>query len=370
MGTTKLTNGQKYTFGKVNASPVFDQSDFPEGIEVHRTLRIKGGSYDNANGDGSGNGDGVLYTFANSGKPHRFYGNHWASSGVALLELVGPGSTLNNANAAAAIGFHAGGGYWTMGVTADDKTFGLSKTNAYRKDINCWLQVRGDNYNQCSFGMAGNPSDSYQYIFRGTYGASGTGAHHPYYMMGLMLDYSGTGNDGNGFRMRMQSHDSADVGLTTSRTFLYMSNTASTNYSQGYIKPKGRTTRGVNYSSASDGRLKENIVPTRFSIDDLMKVKVRDFNWIGSETLCNGFIAQELELVYPEAVSHPEECDGVTPLPISKPDDEREQEIWTVDAGKITPLIIKGVQDQQRIIEKQQKLIEALEARIKRLEDK
>ena len=73
MGTTKLTNGQKYTFGKVNASPVFDQSDFPEGIEVHRTLRIKGSSYDNTNGDGSGNGDGVLYTFANSGKAHKFY---------------------------------------------------------------------------------------------------------------------------------------------------------------------------------------------------------------------------------------------------------------------------------------------------------
>ena len=370
MGTTILTNGQKYTFGKVNSSPVFDQSDFPEGIEVHRTLRIKGGGYDNTNGDGSGNGDGVLNTFANSGKAHKFYGNHWTSSGGALLELIGPANSTGNIYSNSSIGFHAGGGYWTMGVTSDDKTFGLSNSNAYRKNLRCWLQVRGDNYNQCSFGMAGNPSDSYQYIFRGSYAASSTQNNHPYYMMGLMLDYTGTANDGNGFRMRMKSHDSADVGLTTNRTFLYMSNTASTNYSQGYIKPKGRTTRGVNYTSASDGRLKENIVNTRFSIDDLMKVKVRDFNWIGSPKLCNGFIAQELELVYPEAVSHPEGCDGVTPLPVTKPEDEKEQEIWTVDAGKITPLIIKGVQDQQRIIEKQQKLIEALEARIKRLEDK
>ena len=371
MGTTRLTNGEKYTFGKVNGSPVFDRGgDFVSGLEVHKELIIKGSGNDNSAGAGSGNGDGILKTYSNSGKANLMTGYDWTSSGGPLLKLAGPTTSTGHVNANACMEFNAGGGSWCMGTESATKIFGLSYSTVFRPSLNCVWQIDPGNYHHMSFGKAGGPNGSYQYIFRGPYGASTTQNSHPYYMMGLMLDYSGDQNDGNGFRMRMTSKDSADVGITTNRTFLYMSNTAAASYSQGYIKPKGRTTRGVNYSSASDKRLKENIVNTRFSIDDLMKVKIRDFNWIGSPTLCNGFIAQELELVYPEAVSHPEDCDGVTPLLIPNESDEKEQEIWTVDAGKITPLIIKSVQDQQHVIENQQKLIKALEVRIQQLEDK
>jgi len=373
MGTTRLTNGGKYTFGKVNGSPVFDSGeDFVSGLEVHKTLTIKGSGKDNSAGAGSGNGDGVLKTEANSGKPNLMTGYDWTSSGSPLLKLAGPTSTTGHANASACMEFIAGGGSWCMGVETATKKFGISYSTVFRPSLNCVWQVDPGNYHHMAFGKAGNPSSSYQYIFRGGYGASTTQASHPYYMMGLMLDYSGDQNDGNGLRLRMKNHNAntTDVGITTNRTYVYFSNTAATSYSQGYIKPKGKTTRGVNYSSASDKRLKENIVNTRFSIDDLMKVKIRDFNWIGSPTLCNGFIAQELNLVYPEAVSHPEDCDGVTPLRAPTESDEDGQDIWTVDAGKITPLIIKSIQDQQHVIENQQNLIKALEVRIQQLEDK
>jgi hypothetical protein len=82
--------------------------------------------------------------------------------------------------------------------------------------------------------------------------------------------------------------------------------------------------------------LKENIVKTTYSIDDLMRVKVRDYNLISdmNKEKVTGFVAQELYEVYPYAVSKPTD----------------EQDIWGVDYGKVTPIIVKAVQDQQHMI--------------------
>ena len=97
----------------------------------------------------------------------------------------------------------------------------------------------------------------------------------------------------------------------------------------GYIRSTGGVTT---YSTNSDQRLKENIVPTALGLDALMQIKVRDFNFISNpeKTKLQGFIAQELYGVYPEAV-------GVG-------DSEHS---WGVDYGKLTPLIVKSVQEQQ-----------------------
>ena len=53
------------------------------------------------------------------------------------------------------------------------------------------------------------------------------------------------------------------------------------------------------YSSFSDERKKENIVDATPKLDDLMKVKVRNFNLKGEETKQIGVVAQELEKVFP-----------------------------------------------------------------------
>ena len=86
------------------------------------------------------------------------------------------------------------------------------------------------------------------------------------------------------------------------------------------------------YSSVSDRRLKQNIIDTNLSINDLMQVKVRDYTWINDpqNRLNHGFIAQELYQIYPQAVS--------------KPNDENAG-IWMVDYSKLSPFIIKAVQD-------------------------
>jgi hypothetical protein len=92
------------------------------------------------------------------------------------------------------------------------------------------------------------------------------------------------------------------------------------------------STTGVLYNTTSDRRLKENIIDTRFGLSDLMKIKVDDYNFISDtqKRTSTGIIAQELYEIFPEAVS--------------KPSDETTGQ-WAIDYGRITPLIIKSVQD-------------------------
>jgi hypothetical protein len=96
----------------------------------------------------------------------------------------------------------------------------------------------------------------------------------------------------------------------------------------GQIEANSNTS--VAYTTTSDRRLKENIVDSHFNLNDLLKIKVQDYNYIGDNRPMNGFIAQDLYEVYPQAVS--------------KPEDE-DKGYWGVDYGKITPLIVKAIQD-------------------------
>jgi len=85
------------------------------------------------------------------------------------------------------------------------------------------------------------------------------------------------------------------------------------------------------YNTTSDIRLKENVVDTALSIDDLMNVQIRDFTWISDKDkkLSHGFIAQELYDIYPSAVTVPND-----------PND-----YYMVDYSKLMPLAIKSIQD-------------------------
>lgn len=94
---------------------------------------------------------------------------------------------------------------------------------------------------------------------------------------------------------------------------------------QGQITRNGSA--GVNYGTSSDVRLKENIVPTTLGLDLLNKINVRDFNFKSDpDKTVQGLIAQELAEVYPEAVSE-------------------SSEYWTIDYGRLTPLLIKAIQE-------------------------
>ena len=92
-------------------------------------------------------------------------------------------------------------------------------------------------------------------------------------------------------------------------------------------------TAGTNYVTTSDRRLKENITPTHFGLADLMKVQTVDYNFIADadKTVQTGFIAQDLDTVFPDAVS----VGG----------DDAKTNPWSVDYGRLTPLLVKSIQD-------------------------
>jgi trimeric autotransporter adhesin len=115
---------------------------------------------------------------------------------------------------------------------------------------------------------------------------------------------------------------------------------------------------GVNYISLSDRRLKTNINKTTFGLNDLMKINVVDYTMLSDtkNQKQTGFLAQELYEVFPNAVS--KGTDDVTKNP------------WGIDYGKLTPLIISSIQEQQNRIEKLEQQNQELIKRLEKLEQK
>jgi len=101
-------------------------------------------------------------------------------------------------------------------------------------------------------------------------------------------------------------------------------------------------------TNLSDRRIKEDIRDTKLGLTDLMKIKVRDFKRKGAPAdrgYQTGFIAQELNDVYPNAVSVPQD----------------PNEMWEVNYSGLTPLLVKAVQDLKAENDALKKRIEALE---------
>tara|TARA_R100001224_G_scaffold8935_1_gene4706 strand:+ start:3943 stop:5520 length:1578 start_codon:yes stop_codon:yes gene_type:complete len=103
----------------------------------------------------------------------------------------------------------------------------------------------------------------------------------------------------------------------------------------------------VSYGVSSDERLKKNIVDASSQLNTIKNIKVREFDWKANGYHEVGMIAQELHTVIPSAVQ--------------EGGDDLSEEPWGVDYSKLTPYLIKAVQEQQTIIEDLKTRIEALE---------
>ena len=105
---------------------------------------------------------------------------------------------------------------------------------------------------------------------------------------------------------------------------------------------QANSTNSVQYSTTSDRRLKNIMGPTQKGLTDLMKIKIYDYSFKSDATkqVQTGFIAQELYDIFPQAVSKPRD-----------ENQKAEKDPWMVDYGRITPLIIKAVQEQQQMID-------------------
>ena len=83
-----------------------------------------------------------------------------------------------------------------------------------------------------------------------------------------------------------------------------------------------------------------------------MQIKAEDYNYVSDNTKINltGFIAQDLYKVFPQAV-------------IPGGDDPRTNP-WMIDYSKITPLLVKAIQEQQKSIDDQNKKIDKQQQQI------
>jgi hypothetical protein len=115
------------------------------------------------------------------------------------------------------------------------------------------------------------------------------------------------------------------------------------------------TSSNAAYNTTSDRRLKENFAATKAGLNALMVLPVQDFNFISDKDKrrVQGFIAQDLYKIYPEAVTTNGD-DGKIPL--------KDGRGWSVDYGRVTPLIVKAVQDLKALFDADHDAIAQLEA--------
>ena len=100
---------------------------------------------------------------------------------------------------------------------------------------------------------------------------------------------------------------------------------------------------GVTYLSASDKRLKKEVVPMENILDKVMMLNPCEYNWISDESHSFGFIAQEVFKVFPEMRSDMPNSDGNLEEPCDK--DTGEPVYYGLDYGKLTPFLVKSVQE-------------------------
>ncbi|MBI1287155.1 MAG: hypothetical protein GC178_06200 [Flavobacteriales bacterium] len=128
----------------------------------------------------------------------------------------------------------------------------------------------------------------------------------------------------------------------------------------GRIRQSG--SNSVDYVTTSDIRLKTDIVETQYGLDDLLAIEVKDYHYkADGRKLETGFIAQQLFEHYPTAV----DVGG----------ENVEERPWGVAYGKLTPLLVKSMQDLknekdqlQEQVQSQQAVIEQLLQRVSQLE--
>jgi hypothetical protein len=92
--------------------------------------------------------------------------------------------------------------------------------------------------------------------------------------------------------------------------------------------------RNNTYGSFSDIRLKENIVDATPKLEDLLKVRVVNYNLIGSSNKYIGVVAQELEEIFPGLVET----------------ETSEQKYKSVKYSCMNIMLVKALQEQQVLI--------------------
>jgi len=260
----------------------------------------------------------TLGSGANVGTPGTISLNVGSTSSSGGLQLFAPTDVAH--------GINFGDAYTTSAVYAGAIEYNHA-SNYMRFFTAATEKLRINSSGQFLLGTTSNNSDSYKMIADLGGGAKGIDVRNVSY------------NADNGAFRSVPSGN-------TSYRFAVMLN--SSNSTVGKIEV---TSANTTYTTSSDYRLKENVIPLENGLDRLNQLKPVKFNWIESGQEEEGFIAHEVDEIFSDAV-------------VGKKDavkDDGTVSPQTMDYGRITPLLVKAIQEQQTIIEDLKTRIETLE---------
>lgn len=112
------------------------------------------------------------------------------------------------------------------------------------------------------------------------------------------------------------------------------------------------STNTVAYGTSSDARLKENVKDSARGLSILRRLRVREYNFIGDTRAMQGFLAQEMVEIYPDAVHKGGEDPKVDP--------------FSIDYGKLTPLLTRAIQELSDKCERLETQVAQLSSRVGR----
>jgi hypothetical protein len=201
------------------------------------------------------------------------------------------------------------------------------------------LQIGLDADSDYAYFNYNNGSDA-GYIYLKPNGNVGIGTGSP----GANLDIVGATNTSTSSLLRVRTTNNPNA---LEKVVGFYVNTST---ERGFISVNQYQTT---YSTSSDYRLKENIVPIYNSIERLKELKPCRFNFINGdpEYVVDGFIAHEAAEVIPEAVTG--EKDAV--------DEDNNPSYQGIDQSKLVPLLTAALQEAISKIEQLETRIEQLE---------
>ena len=112
-----------------------------------------------------------------------------------------------------------------------------------------------------------------------------------------------------------------------------------------------------NFVTNSDRRLKDNIENTKYGLETILKLEPVDYILKSNGLAQIGFIAQDVKPLVPEAVN------GIE-------GDIEKRETLGISYTTIIPILTKAIQEQEKNIQEQKEIIDALIKRIDALENK
>jgi hypothetical protein len=219
--------------------------------------------------------------------------------------------------------------------------------------------------------MSGIPSirvkDNGDVYLTETYGKVGVGTNAPSVTKGMQIEgglriqhrttypNNVAGNDGVLLIAREDTRDWGTIHLGYHDYGLAIETSSGAAYALAIRNTAGYVVRingagdvlANSHGSISDQRLKENITPLTNSLQTVMSLRGVNFTWIQKpeDGVQVGLIAQEVEAHVPSVVQSPTEEETVMP------DGSIEKLYKHVEYGKLVPLLIEAIKEQQQMID-------------------